>query len=36
VGAAVDFREETAEALEALWPGRVPVAQPRRRGSLFR
>jgi protein phosphatase len=22
VGAAVDFREETAEALEALWPGR--------------
>jgi serine/threonine protein phosphatase PrpC len=36
VGAAVDFREETAEALEALWPGRVPVAQPRRRGGLFR
>jgi protein phosphatase len=32
VGAAVDFREETAEALEALWPGRVSVAQPRRRG----
>ena len=23
VGAAVDFREETADALEALWPGRV-------------
>ncbi|SDY68606.1 Serine/threonine protein phosphatase PrpC [Modestobacter sp. DSM 44400] len=36
VGAAVDFREETAEALEALWPGRVPAAQPRRRSSLFR
>jgi serine/threonine protein phosphatase PrpC len=32
VGAAVDFREETAEALEALWPGRVPAAEPRRRG----
>jgi protein phosphatase len=27
VGAAVDFREETADALEALWPGMVPVAQ---------
>ena len=31
VGAAVDFREETADALEALWPGRVTagVAPPR-------
>ncbi|MCW2536574.1 MAG: pstP [Modestobacter sp.] len=36
VGAAVDYREETAEALEALWPGRVPVAQPRRRGGRSR
>jgi protein phosphatase len=27
VGAAVDFREETADALEALWPGRVLVPQ---------
>ncbi len=25
VGAAVNFREETADALEALWPGRVPA-----------
>lgn len=33
VGAAVDFREETAEALEGLWPGRVPAVQPRRRGG---
>jgi serine/threonine protein phosphatase PrpC len=32
VGAAIDHREETAEALEALWPGRIPVAQPRRGG----
>jgi hypothetical protein len=27
VGAAVDFREETADALEALWPGKVRVPQ---------
>jgi protein phosphatase len=27
VGAAVDFREETADALEALWPGKAQVAQ---------
>jgi serine/threonine protein phosphatase PrpC len=26
VGAAVDFREETADALEALWPGKAVVA----------
>ena len=26
-GAAVDFREETADALEALWPGKVLVTQ---------
>jgi serine/threonine protein phosphatase PrpC len=36
VGAAVDFREETAEALEALWPGRVPVLQPRPGGGSAR
>lgn len=31
VGAAVDFREETADALEALWPGRLAagVVPPR-------
>ena len=27
VGAAVDFREETVDALEALWPGKAQVAQ---------
>jgi protein phosphatase len=25
VGAATELREETAEALEAVWPGPVPV-----------
>ena len=27
LGAAVDFREETADALEALWPGESLVPQ---------